>query len=110
VEAARTEAGTLALREPMVAAGAFPPGAELDHLPHLGTDAVGFIDASFACRGGETWMITAPPPGIVRIGGYRLVEREAEAVVAEVEVEATLQQCLAGGSELRMVRATATRP
>ena len=91
----------------MVAADAFPPGAELDRLTHLAADAAGFVDTGFACRrDGETWTITAPPPGIARIGGYRLIEREAETLVAEVDAEATLLslphaatgQRLAGGA------------
>ena len=91
VEAARTDAGTLALRGAMVAADAFPPGAELDHLPYLVADAAGFVDTGFPCRrDSDTWTITAPPPGFASVGGYRLIEREAEALVADIDPGATL--------------------
>ncbi len=91
VEAARTGTGTLALRGPVVAVDVFPPGAEMDHQPFLAPDAAGFVDTGFACRrDGETWTITAPPRGIAGIGGYRLIEREAAALVAEVDPAATL--------------------
>jgi len=107
VEAARTDAGTLALRGSIVPADAFPPGAELDHLPCLAPDDAGFVDTGFACRrDGDTWTITAPPPGIVSIGAYRLLEREIETLVADVDSGATLLalphaatgQRLAGGA------------
>jgi hypothetical protein len=91
VEAARTGAGTLALRGPIVPTDVFPPGADLDRLPCLAPDAAGFVDTGFACRrDGDTWTITAPPPGIVGIGAYRLVEREIEMLVADIDRGATL--------------------
>jgi len=91
IETARTDAGTLALRGPMVPAHAFPPGAELDHMPHLAPDTAGFVDTGFACRrDGDAWAITAPPAGFASIGGYRLHEREVEALVAGIDAEATV--------------------
>ena len=43
-EIARTAAGTLALRGPMVPRHPFPPGAERLGTPHLKADAEGFVD------------------------------------------------------------------
>ena len=82
---ARTETGTLALRGPMVARHSFPPGAEQMGLPQLKADAGGFVDTGYACRIDrmtDTVTITAPPPGIVSVGGYRFVLSELEALVA----------------------------
>lgn len=56
-----TPQGTLALRGPMV--------------PPVDTaDASGWMDTGYAARGvsaGETLQLTAPPAGIVTVGGYR---------------------------------------
>ena len=49
-EIARTAAGTLALRGPMVPRHAFPPGAERLAAPHLKADAEGFVDTCYPCR------------------------------------------------------------
>ena len=45
-EVARTQAGTLALRGPMVPKHAFPPGAERLNIPHLKADPHGFVDTA----------------------------------------------------------------
>jgi len=86
-EVARTQAGTLALRGPMVPKRAFPPGAERHNLPHLKTDSHGFVDTRYACRAdrsSDTFVVTAPPPGLVTVGGYRFVLSELENTVRQV--------------------------
>ena len=80
-EIARTGAGTLALRGPMVPRHAFPPGAERGRAPHLKPDATGFVDTCYPCRLDRmtgTMTITGPPPGIVSVGGYRFVLSELD--------------------------------
>ena len=83
-EAARTLAGTVALRGPMVPRYAFPPGAERLQAPHLKADHRGFVDTGYACRVDsmtDTFVVTGPPPGMVTVGGYRFVLSELEELV-----------------------------
>jgi hypothetical protein len=92
-EVARTMAGTLALRGPMVPRHPFPPGAERLPGPHLRADRRGFVDTLYACRPDpdkDTVLVTAPPPGTVSVGGYRLVLHELENQVRHVDGDATL--------------------
>ena len=84
VELARTEAGTLALRGPMVPRHPFPPGAERAPTPHFRASAQGFVDTGYACRVDRdtgTVAITGPPPGLVTVGGCRFALRDLEEVV-----------------------------
>jgi hypothetical protein len=83
-EAARTLGGTVALRGPMVPRHAFPPGAERLPAPHLKADGEGFVDTGYACRLDrmtDTFMVSAPPPGTVSVGGYRFVLNQLEELV-----------------------------
>jgi hypothetical protein len=92
-EVARTQAGTLALRGPMVPKHAFPPGAERLNIPHLKADGHGFVDTRYACRadrGSDTFVVTAPPPGLVTVGGYRFVLSELENTVRKASDGAML--------------------
>jgi len=92
-EVARTQAGTLALRGPMVPKYAFPPGAERLNIPHLKADGHGFVDTRYACRadrGSDTFVVTAPPPGLVTVGGYRFVLSELENTVRKASDGAML--------------------
>jgi len=85
-EIASTQHGTVALRGPMVPRAQFPPWAERGHLPCLKVTANGFVDTDYACRlDCPAMVVTGPPPGIVSIGGYRLVLRELLELVRRVE-------------------------
>jgi len=85
-EIAATSNGTVALRGPMVPRAAFPPGAERSGLPYFKVAASGFVDTGYACHTDSPAMIvTGPPPGIVSFGGYRLVVRELQDLVARPE-------------------------
>ena len=76
---------TLALRGPMVPRVPFPPDAERSELPYFKVAANGFVDTGYTCRpGGPNLTVTAPPPGLVGIGGYRFVERELKDLVGHV--------------------------
>jgi hypothetical protein len=74
IEAARTSAGTVAVRGPMVPPRPFPflGGAGRDSC-HDG-DADGFLDTGYSCRmtaGSGALVITGPPAGLIGVGGYR---------------------------------------
>jgi len=101
-EVARSPAGTLALRGPMVPRHAFPPGAERLAAPHLKADFRGFVDTGYSCRhnhDGDTFVVTGPPPGLVTVGGYRFVMSDVEDTVRRAQDEArvtALPDALAG--------------
>ncbi len=92
-ETVRTEAGTLALRGPMVPQHAFPPGAERGIAPHFKPALSGFADTGYPCRIAQdppSLVITAPPPNLVTVGGYRFVLQELQELVAKADAGATL--------------------
>jgi hypothetical protein len=101
-EMARTEVGSVALRGPMVPRHAFPPGAEHGDMPFLKADAAGYVDTRYACRrdrSAGTFEVTAPPPGIVAVGGYRFSTNEMDRQVAMADAGAfitALPHALAG--------------
>jgi hypothetical protein len=83
-EMARTPTGTLALRGAMVPCHAFPPGVERLHAPRLQADPGGFVDTGYSCRidrANGTLAVTAPPPGVVAIGGYHFLQSELTRLV-----------------------------
>lgn len=92
-ELSRTAAGTLAVRGPMTPRFCYPPGAERGDPPFLKLDQAFFIDTGYACRvvpneGAVT--VTAPPAGLVGIGGYRVPLAVYQNIVAEVDAGAAL--------------------
>jgi AMP-binding enzyme len=93
IETARSNAGTLTLRGPMVPAYAFPPGAERGQDAHLAPDAAGYVDTGFACRlerAAQTLTVTAPPSGTIGIGGYRFLQREVDTLIGQADPDATV--------------------
>ena len=87
-EVARGDAGTVALRGPMVPRHPFPPGAERLPAPHLRADAAGFVDTGYACRvdrAAQSMLVTGPPPGIVSVGGYRFVLSDLKELVRRAD-------------------------
>ncbi len=93
VETAVTGAGTLALRGPMVPRHPFPPNAEKEPRASFKPDPHGFADTFYACRGdryvGEI-TVTAPPPGIVSVGGYRFMADSLHELVDRAGSDAAL--------------------
>jgi acyl-CoA synthetase (AMP-forming)/AMP-acid ligase II len=90
-EISRTEAGTIGVRGAMVPRHAFPPGIENSGLPHLMIGAGGFIDTGYACRfdaDKKTLVVTGPPSGTVRVGGYRFVLEDIRASVGGIDAAA----------------------
>ena len=49
-EVGRTDAGTMAVRGPMVPQHAFPPGIEDSGLPHIKMGERGLVDTGYTCR------------------------------------------------------------
>jgi hypothetical protein len=79
-----TAAGALAVKGSMVPGHAFPRGAEHLGKAHLRATADGFVDTGYAGRidaATGAVVITAPPPGLVSVGGYRFVLGELEQFV-----------------------------
>ena len=92
-EFSRTEAGTIAVRGPMVPRHAFPPGIETSGLPHFKIGARGLVDTGYACRfDGDTkaLVVTGAPTGTVRVGGYRFVLQDIRASVSEIDAGAKI--------------------
>jgi hypothetical protein len=86
-----TEHGTIGLRGPMVPHHNFPPGAERAGLPHLAIGPDGVIDTGYACASDAGAVtVTAPPPGIVNVGGYRLPLGNLQDVVGRIDAAASL--------------------
>jgi hypothetical protein len=74
VELAATTTDSVALRGPMVPAHVFPAGIERSDQPHFEIARDGFVDTGYACRAdvlSRSLVVTAPPSGIVNVGGYR---------------------------------------
>jgi hypothetical protein len=91
VEAARTLAGTLALRGPMVPLHHFPGAVEPDTGPR--PDAYGFVDTGYPCRfapGSGTLVVTGPPAGIVSVGGYRFGLAKLQETVSRIDPDAMI--------------------
>jgi hypothetical protein len=92
-QAARTAAGTLALRGSMVPAAPFPPGSERGPLPFLRVLPDGFIDTGYICRAGigdTTIEVSGSPAGTVSCGGYRFAVRELTATISRLDPSGTL--------------------
>jgi hypothetical protein len=93
IETRRSAGGTLLLRGPMLPAANFPARPEPGDARPFAMDSEGFIDSGFACRHDPeraALVITAPPAGIVSVGGYRFCEQVIEDAVATIDPEATI--------------------
>jgi hypothetical protein len=89
----RTQAGTLAVRGPIVPRHPFPPGPAQGPAPHVRDDADGFVDTGYPCRLNPdtgTLVVTGPPPGLITVGGFRFAVRELEDAVRRADPDATL--------------------
>jgi hypothetical protein len=92
-ELIRTDAGTLAVRGPMVPRHSFPPGIERSGLPHFRIGPRGLVDTGYTCRvdpRGNGLLLTGAPAGIVSVGGYRFPLRKLQDVVRRIDETATL--------------------
>ena len=92
-ELIRTDAGTLAMRGPMVPHHSFPPGSERSGLPYFKVGRRGVVESGYTCHidpGTNAIMVTDPPCGIVSVGGYRFPLRKLQDIVAGIDNRATL--------------------
>jgi hypothetical protein len=91
VDVARTDAGTLGLRGPMVPRCPSLPDAEPDaqnRLGCLGYGPNGLVDTGYPCRHDPTTqalVVTAPPIGVVSVGGYRFALRALQDCIGGVD-------------------------
>jgi len=88
-----TRRNTVGLRGPMVPRQAFPPGAERAGFPHFAVGPGGIVDTGYACQvdlATRTAVITAAPPGLVNVGGYRFPLKALQDAVGRVDAAATL--------------------
>ncbi len=88
-----TASGTVAMRGPMVPRAAFPPGVERTPLAHMKVSTSGFVDTGFACwsdQGNTPLVVSAPPTGMISVGGYRFLMRELQDTIAMIDPGATL--------------------
>jgi len=80
-EAILTPHGTLALRGPMVPIAAYKPPAEPGGLTLSAPAAVDYVDTGYAARrdrASGALCITAPPSGIMAVGGYRFLSNDLQ--------------------------------
>lgn len=92
-ELSRTDAGTVAIRGPMVPRFAYPPGAERGEAPFFKVGDDGYVDTGYTCRvelDTRAMVVTGPPPGIVSVGGYRFALRDLQDLTARIEPGSTL--------------------
>jgi AMP-binding enzyme len=92
-ELTRTDAGTVALRGPMVPRHSFPPGIEVSGLPYFKIGAGGLVDSGYTCRVDSVTkaiVVTGPPAGIVSVGGYRFPLHDLQEIVRRVDSGATV--------------------
>ncbi len=92
-ELLRTDAGTLAVRGPMVPHHSFPPGIERSGLPYFQVGHCGVVEAGYACRidsGTNAIALNEAPAGIASVGGYRFPLRALQELVARIDRAATL--------------------
>jgi len=90
---ARTEAGTLAVRGPMVPKFSFHSATDSDADPSFEIGPDGFVDTGYACRADPSTRalsITTPPNGIVAVGGYRFALQALKELAAGAEAGGTL--------------------
>jgi AMP-binding enzyme len=112
IEAARTLAGTLALRGPLVPSHPYPGAAEPDANPRHMRDAYGFVDTGYPCRfapGSGTLVVTGPPAGTVSVGGYRLALTRLQDAVSRIEPGAMIAALPDGLTGQRIAGVTAVR-
>lgn len=91
-EVARTDAGTVAIRGPMVPRHPFPPDAERAGLPSMRIAPDGMVNTGYTCRVeyADTLVVTGPPPGLVSVGGYRFGLRDLQELAANADPGSTL--------------------
>jgi AMP-binding enzyme len=112
IETARNGAGTLTLRGPMVPTNAFPPALNEEPAQRLASDKGGYRDTGYACRldrRTQSLAITAPPAGLVTVGGYSFGQNAIEACIAKADMAATIVALPVADLGQRLAGTTADR-
>jgi AMP-binding enzyme len=104
-EIARTAAGTIALRGPLVPKFALPSQIDLTGTPAFTVGPDGFADTGYPCTvdpATRALTISGPPAGIVGVGGYRFAVRALADLATEAEPgsSVTAQPDALGGQRL----------
>jgi len=92
-EFSRTDAGTIAVRGPMVPHHPFQPGIDASGLPYFKIGPRGVVDTGYTCRfnsGSQAVVVTGPPAGVVSVGGYRFPLQDLREVVCRIDPGATV--------------------
>jgi len=92
-ELVRTAAGSVALRGPMVPRHAFPPGIDRSGLAHFEIDRFGLVDTGYGCEVdpvSNAMVVTAPPSGLVGVGGYRFPLHDLQEAVGQIDRAANI--------------------
>ncbi len=92
-EISRTDAGTVALRGPMVPRHPFPQDAERAGLPAMRIAPDGTVNTGYTCRAerdADAIVVTGPPAGMINVGGYRFGLRDLQELVTGADANGTL--------------------
>lgn len=92
-ELARTAAGTLAVRGPMVPHHSLLPDVERSGRFSFKVGSDGWVDSFYPCRVDSVTkelVVSGPPAGIVSVGGYRFPLHDLQEVVSRIDLGATL--------------------
>jgi hypothetical protein len=96
----------------MVPAHAFLPGSEHSPASRLTSDPAGYVDTGFACqieRNGRGLTVTAAPPGLTVVGGYRFRQSDVDDLIAQADPTATIVALPDVDLGLRLAGSTAHR-
>ncbi len=90
-ELVHSEAGTLAVRGPMVPRHAFPPGIEHSAQPHLRIGPDGSVDTRYGVdKENGALVLTAAPADIAGVGGYRFALGNLNDAARRIDAGATI--------------------
>lgn len=102
---APSDNGVLTLHGPMVPAHDFPSGPPEDGAPGLDRRPGGIVGTGYRCRldpRDGSLTVTAPPPGLVGIGGYRLARSEIDSTASLFGADAAIAVLPHGLTGLRL--------
>jgi hypothetical protein len=88
-----TDAGTIALRGPIVPRHVFPPGIAESGQPYFAIGRDGTVDTGHPCQAdavSNTVIVTGPPAGIANVGGYRVPLDWLREQITRIDPAATI--------------------
>src|SRR5262249_45072053 len=91
IDFARTRAGALSVRGPMVPTLPYPPDAKQGYEVILQADVAGFVDTGYPCRIEDgKFVLSGPIAGLIDVGGYRFAARRLQETLTSMQDEASL--------------------